>query len=112
MKDFDYINKFENKTILNSIFSTREEELYSKISKAIKGNRNANRKITYEMLSKKLEDIFQEHKEFKEYIEKYMEQENLISADENELFYKYGFSEGAKLIIEISHPTIDIMKKI
>lgn len=52
MKDFDYINKFENKTILNSIFSTREEELYSKISKAIKGNRNANRKSLMKCLAK------------------------------------------------------------
>lgn len=98
--------KYINDDMLELIFREREEEIYQEKEKEdidVKKIKK-NHKTDYEQLLKIIKGTPKEFKEIQEKIiktlEKYLMRENLIMAYDNEKFYKIGFCDGIRIIIE------------
>lgn len=101
------IKDFIDSSMLELIYRKREDDLYQhdqydneKIKEITKDN-----PITYEKLLvaiKNLPPHFNNTRELiLEKLENYVERENCLIAYDNEKFYKNGFCDGAKMILEI-----------
>lgn len=100
------VKKYVNDDMLELIFREREEEIYKEKKKEdidVKKIKE-NCKTDYEQLLKTIKDTPEEFREIQEKIikalEKYIMRENLIMACDNEKFYKVGFCDGIRIIIE------------
>lgn len=110
MFKMEAVKKYINDDMLELIFREREEEIYKEKKeedidvKKIK----ENYKTDCEQLLKTIKEIPEEFREIQEKIikalEKYIMRENLITACDNEKFYKVGFCDGIRLIIENIKP--------
>lgn len=98
--------KYINDDMLELIFRAREGEIYEEKEKEdidVKKIKE-NNKTDYEQLLKIIKEIPKEFKEIQEKIVealgKYLMRENSIIACDNEKFYKIGFCDGIRTIIE------------
>ena len=92
--------------VLDSIFSEREEDVHNtKIKvKEIEEIKKDNT-MTYEKLIEVIKNLPPHFKNCRESIlkalDQYSERESLIQSFDNEKFYKVGFCDGIKMIIDI-----------
>ena len=102
------ISKYVSDDILSNIFEEREEEIYSSKN----GNESPELKkvkseytITYEKLVEVIKNLPPHFKNCRESIlealDQYSERENLIQSFDNEKFYKVGFCDGVKMMVDI-----------
>lgn len=106
MFKMEEVKKYIDDDMLELIFREREEEIYQEKNKEnidVKKIKE-NNKTNYEQLLKIIKEIPKEFKEIQEKIiealGKYVARENLIMAYDNEKFYKIGFCDGIRTIIE------------
>ena len=96
-----------NDSILDSIFKEKEESLYyqNKYDKEKIKEIYLENPTSYENLLiaiKNLTPHFNNTREnIIEKLEQYLERENSLSAYDNERFYKKGFSDGVKMMLEV-----------
>jgi hypothetical protein len=96
-----------NDSILDSIFKEKEESLYhqNKYDKEKIKEIYLENPISYENLLiaiKNLPPHFNNTREnIIEKLEQYLERENSLSAYDNERFYKKGFCDGVKMMLEV-----------
>lgn len=100
------LENYISDNILDSIFIEREEDIYSTKVKMIELEEiKKNNTMTYEEVQtiiKKLPTYAKDCKEnILEALEQYSERQNLIQSFDNEKFYKAGFCDGMKMIIDI-----------
>lgn len=101
------IEKYIDDEMINIIFREREEELYSrkvKIDDAEIRNIKEDYPVDYDKLLETINSLpphFNNTKEgIIETLESYLTRENLIMAHDNEKFYKIGFCDGIRTILE------------
>lgn len=92
--------------LLDSIFNKREEDVYNtKIKVAELEEIKKNNTMTYEKMIEIIRNLPPHFKNCRESIlealEQYSERQNLIQSFDNEKFYKVGFCDGIKMIIDI-----------
>jgi len=92
--------------ILNSIFNEREEDIHNtKIKVSELEEIKKDNTMTYEKLIEVIKNLPPHFKNCRESIfkalDQYSERENLIQSFNNEKFYKVGFCDGIKMIIDI-----------
>ena len=92
---------FEKK-ILNSIFEMREEDIYEITDSEKKlNNKKSNDYNRIYTIIDNIPDTFEKtKKELKEKLEDYLDSLSSVQANENEKFYKAGFSDAFSLFIE------------
>lgn len=101
------IEKYIDDDIVDTIFKAREEELYSKKGKSddteIKSIKE-DYPVDYNKLLVAINNLpphFNNTREgIIEALESYLTRENLIMAHDNEKFYKIGFCDGIRIILE------------
>ena len=101
------IEKYIDDEMINIIFREREEELYSrkgKLDDAEIRNIKEDYPVDYDKLLVEINNLpsyFNNTKEgIIEALESYLTRENLIMAHDNEKFYKIGFCDGIRTILE------------
>lgn len=101
------IENYISDDILDSIFKEREEKIYyskneSKEIEKIK-NENAMSYTKFVEVIKNLPPHFKNCREnILDALDQYSDRQNLIQAYDNEKFYKIGFWDGIKMILDIS----------
>lgn len=106
MIKIENIEQYIEDTMLDTIFKEREEELYKENEKEDLEIIKIKEKYTvdYEKLLiaiKNLPPHFNNTREgIIETLENYLTRENLIMAHDNEKFYKAGFCDGIRIILE------------
>lgn len=101
------LTRLINDSILDSIFKEKEESLYhqNKYDKEKIKEIYLENPISYENLLiaiKNLPPHFNNTREnIIEKLEQYLERENSLSAYDNERFYKKGFCDGVKMMLEV-----------
>lgn len=107
MIEIEEIKKYISDDILDSIFKEREENIYyskdeSKKIQKIK-NENTMSHTKFAEVIKNLPPNFKNCREnILDALDKYSDRENLIQAYDNEKFYKIGFCDGIKMILDIN----------
>lgn len=101
------IEKYIDDEMINIIFREREEELYSrkgKLDDAEIRNIKEDYPVDYDKVLETINNLpphFNNTKEgIIETLESYLTRENLIMAHDNEKFYKIGFCDGIRTILE------------
>ena len=101
------IEKYIDDEMINIIFREREEELYSrkgKLDDAEIRNIKEDYPIDYDKLLETINNLPPHFNNTKggiiETLESYLTRENLIMAHDNEKFYKIGFCDGIRTILE------------
>lgn len=100
------LNKYVNDEMLQTIYEAREDEIYE-----LKSNENYERNrilednpTSYErllLIIKNLPPHFKNTREMiLETLEEYTKRETALTAYDNERFYKVGFCDGIRIIIE------------
>lgn len=107
MIKIEEIKSYINDDMLNTVFNEREEEIYhidiknKELQKIKKDNT-----MTYDRFQEIIKNLpphFQNCREaILESFEKYANRQNLIQSFDNEKFYKVGFCDGVKMIIDIT----------
>ncbi len=93
---------YEEKEMLKNIFEKRENDIYN----ITESERELNKKKTkdYEKIDIAIDNIPNGFKEvrqgMKASVENYIDTLSLIQSNENEKFYKAGFSDAVKLIVD------------
>lgn len=100
------LKNYISNDILDSIFNEREEEVHNrKIKVAELEEIKKDNTMTYEKLIEVIKNLPPHFKNCRESIlkalDQYSERENLIQSFDNEKFYKVGFCDGIKMIIDI-----------
>lgn len=105
--DINYISQYIEDSILDILYRNREEELYTEKGKEDKELEKIKKEnsIDYNELLRGINKIPSEFKEIRENIiemlDAYITRENLIMTHDNEKFYKIGFCDGIRIILEI-----------
>ena len=100
------IEKYIDDSLLESIFREREDELYVELKNEDEDIIEIKQKydVDYEKLINKIKNLPPHFNNTREEIikslDKYIMRENLIRAYDNEKFYKAGFCDGIRIIIE------------
>ena len=101
------IEKYIDDEMINIIFRERKEELYSrkgKLDDAEIRNIKEDYPIDYDKLLETINNLPPHFNNTKggiiETLESYLTRENLIMAHDNEKFYKIGFCDGIRTILE------------
>ena len=101
------IEKYIDDEMINIIFREREEELYSRKGKLDDAEIRSIKEdypVDYDKLLVEINNLpshFNNTKEgIIEALESYLTRENLIMAHDNEKFYKIGFCDGIRTILE------------
>lgn len=98
------IEKYIDDPLLDSIFREREEELYIECKNEDIIEIKQNYDIDCEKLVNKIKNLPPHFNNTREEIikslDKYVMRENLIMAHDNEKFYKAGFCDGIRIILE------------
>lgn len=91
-------------SVLTALFESREENLYSLNEKDKEKIKNLTKNNdSYEKLFGILEDLLNSPngiEKVRNSLDSYIDKINIISAYENERFYKIGFSDAVNLILE------------
>ena len=105
--DINYKSQYIEDSILDILYRNREEELYTEKGKEDKELEKIKKEnsIDYNELLRGINKIPSEFKEIRENIiemlDAYITRENLIMTHDNEKFYKIGFCDGIRIILEI-----------
>lgn len=107
MVSIEEINKYVSDDILASIFEEREDEIYSI---KVKNPELEKIKEEYTMTYSRFQDIIKNlpphfkncREDILSALEEYSNREGLIQSFDNEKFYKVGFCDGIKLMIDIN----------
>lgn len=107
MVKIEEIKKYISDDILDNIFKEREEKIYhigdkSKEIEEIKIEHTMSY-TKFEEVIKNLPPHFKNCREnILDALDKYSDRQNLIQAYDNEKFYKIGFCDGIKMILDIN----------
>lgn len=107
MIKIEEIKSYINDDVLDTAFNDREEEIYhtdikNKELRKIKKD-NTMTYDRFQEIIKNLPPHFQNCREaILEAFEKYANRQNLIQSFDNEKFYKVGFCDGVKMILDIT----------
>lgn len=102
------IEQYINDSTLDSLYNEKEESIYKISYKDKKEIKEIEKKysINYDRLLLSIKNVPPHFNNVRETIiqnlESYVNRKDLISTYENEKFYKTGFIDGVKLILEIS----------
>lgn len=106
MLKIEDIEQYIEDTMLDTIFREREEELYRKNEKEDLEIAKIKEKYTvdYEKLLVAIKNLpphfYNTREGIIEALQSYLTRENLIMAHDNEKFYKAGFCDGIRIILE------------
>lgn len=93
---------YEKYNILNDILETREKNIYETAENEKELVEKENKKYTniYSIIDNIPNSFTETRKQIKMSIENYLETLSTMQATENEKFYKEGFSDAIKLLVE------------
>lgn len=107
MRKVKNMEKYINNSMLDNIYKQRKENLYSLTNYDVEEKKKIEKEypVNYTLLELAVKNLPPHFKNCREYIldnlEIYVNRENLLSYYENEKFYKVGFCDGVRMILEI-----------